>query len=179
MLRICAESDVPVFFEPTDPRKGAKALKSPWIQAIKYTSPNMHELCNMVGEEINQSEEPANLINDCDALGRILMRQMPGTAAIIVTLGEHGVLLIEPGAAGETEDSETEIQSRHYAVKSEPNILSVSGAGDCLSAGFITGILTGCNHHQAILMGLKAARLSLLSMDTVPETLSLQNITVE
>ena len=175
MLQICTESEVPVFFEPTDPRKGAKALKSPWLQAIKYTSPNMHELCNMVGRkeiEINL-ESGANLINDCDSLGRILMRQMPGTAAIIITLGENGVLLIEPDADKGNSD---EFLSRHYAVKSEPNILSVSGAGDCLSAGFIAGILTGCDHHQALLMGLKAARLSLLSMDTVPDTLSMQNI---
>ena len=51
----------------------------------------MHELCNMVGKEINAS----NLLNDCDTFGRVLMHQMPGAAAIIITLGEHGVLLIE------------------------------------------------------------------------------------
>ena len=51
----------------------------------------MHELCNMVGKEINTS----NLLNDCDTFGRVLMHQMPGAAAIIITLGEHGVLLIE------------------------------------------------------------------------------------
>ena len=82
---------MPVFFEPTDPRKGAKVLKSPWNKAIKYTSPNLHELCNMVGHEIDAS----NLLKECDALGRILMRQLQGAAAIIITLGEHGVLLIE------------------------------------------------------------------------------------
>ena len=45
----------------------------------------------MVGKEINAS----NLLNDCDTFGRVLMHQMPGAAAIIITLGEHGVLLIE------------------------------------------------------------------------------------
>ena len=65
-------------------------IMPPFI-AIKYTSPNMHELCNMVGKEINTS----NLLNDCDTFGRVLMHQMPGAAAIIITLGEHGVLLIE------------------------------------------------------------------------------------
>ena len=54
--------------------------------------------------------------------------------------------------------------------------LSVSGAGDCLSAGFIAGILNGKDHNEALLMGLKAARLSLLSMDTVPESLNMQNV---
>ena len=62
-------------------------------------------------------------------------------------------------------------------MKSEPNIQSVSGAGDCLSAGFIAGILTGQNNHEAMKIGLKAARLSLLSMDTVPDTLTMQNVT--
>ena len=32
MLKLCSENDVPVFFEPTDPRKGSKALKSPWTK---------------------------------------------------------------------------------------------------------------------------------------------------
>ena len=70
-----------------------------------------------------------------------------------------------------------EFQSQHYAVTSEPNIQSVSGAGDCLSAGFIAGILTEKTHHEALKIGLKAARLSLLSMDTVPDTLTMQNVT--
>ena len=65
-------------------------------------------------------------------------------------------------------------------MKSEPNILSVSGAGDCLSAGFIAGILNGKDHNEALLMGLKAARLLILtylvSMDTVPDSLNMQNV---
>jgi hypothetical protein len=32
VLKLCSENDVPVFFEPTDPRKGSKALKSPWTK---------------------------------------------------------------------------------------------------------------------------------------------------
>ena len=48
-------------------------IMPPFI-AIKYTSPNMHELCNMVGKEINAS----NLLNDCDTFGRVLMHQMTG-----------------------------------------------------------------------------------------------------
>ena len=58
----------------------------------------------------------------------------------------------------------------------EIKILSVFGAGDCLSAGFIAGILNGKDHNEALLMGLKAARLSLLSMDTVPDSLNMQNV---
>lgn len=44
VLQLCLQSNIPVFFEPTDPRKAIKALKSPFAKAITYTSPNIHEL---------------------------------------------------------------------------------------------------------------------------------------
>ena len=41
---------MPVFFEPTDPQKSVKALASPFATAIKYASPNIHELRFMAAE---------------------------------------------------------------------------------------------------------------------------------
>lgn len=116
------------------------------------------------GEE-NQEITEEELIRECNQLGRDLTRQMPGVSAVIVTLGKHGVLLVEPS-----------LGSRHFAVQPEANIVSVSGAGDCLSAGFIAGILHGHDHHNSLKMGLKAARLSLQTMDTVPQNLTLSDI---
>ena len=44
VLKLCCDHGVPVFFEPTDPKKSAKAMASPFVKAIKYASPNIHEL---------------------------------------------------------------------------------------------------------------------------------------
>ena len=44
VLKLCCLHEVPVFFEPTDPKKSAKAMASPFVKAIKYASPNIHEL---------------------------------------------------------------------------------------------------------------------------------------
>ena len=54
--------------------------------------------------------------------------------------------------------------------------MSVSGAGDCLAAGFIAGLLKGYDNITSVNMGLKSARLSLQSFYTVPESLSFKSI---
>ena len=50
VLELCCNHNVPVFFEPTDPHKSVKALASPFATAIKYASPNIHELRFMAAE---------------------------------------------------------------------------------------------------------------------------------
>lgn len=159
VLQICCEENIPVFFEPTDPAKAQKAIKSPWSKAITYTSPNLDELKMMVNED-NDDESP-------QVLGQLLKQKLIGSKAIIVTLGKDGVLLI-------TDDS-----TRHFPSKTEDNVVSVSGAGDCLSAGFMAGILHGHDEQTALCMGLNAAKLSLFSTHAVPENLSLENISEE
>ena len=84
---------------------------------------------------------------------------------LIVTLGDQGVLLLEKGCKGQ-----------HFAVKPEQNVVSVSGAGDCLAAGFIAGLLKNYDNTTSVHMGLKAAKLSLKSIYTVPESLSFKSI---
>ena len=171
VLQICHDSNVTVFFEPTDPLKARKVLQSPWAaRAIKYTSPNMHELQMMANDaSLQQSSSSCcnldALIRECTDLGRSLMRQMPYTT-LIITLGKHGVLLMDA-------DDKT---CRHYAADKVQQVKSVSGAGDCLTAGFIAGLLNGLGHSQALAMGLKAAQLSLQSFDTVPDTLDLTSV---
>ena len=179
-LRLCSENEVPVFYEPTDPKKGVKVLNSTWSRAVHYVSPNVHELCNMVHAIIDKNEEKIDasdlddvndLISKCKDLGRTLMGRLPNLKALIVTLGQNGVLLIEPSVQNFDQYTFT-----HFPVEPVDDIASVSGAGDCLSAGFIKGLLQGYDHETCVKMGIKAARLSLKSMDTVPETLRLEEI---
>ena len=50
-------------------------------------------------------------------------------------------------------------------------VVSVSGCGDCLAAGIITGILRGWKESSCVSLGLHAAKESLISYETVPTTL--------
>lgn len=69
------------------------------------------------------------------------------------------------------------ITSRLYPAIDDPEksseILSVSGCGDCLTAGIIYGIHKNLNETDCISLALKAAALSLRSFDTVPRTLKM------
>lgn len=56
--------------------------------------------------------------------------------------------------------------------KTEEKKYSVSGCGDCLAAGIITGILRGLGEESCVNIGLEAAAISLESLETVPETLA-------
>ena len=59
VLKLCCLHGVPVFFEPTDPKKSAKAMASPFVKAIKYASPNIHELRFMAHSGL-KSEKSSN-----------------------------------------------------------------------------------------------------------------------
>lgn len=156
VLQVCFEDGIPVFFEPTDPAKAQKAMQSPWSKAITYTSPNLDELKMMVSNH-HHEDNP-------QVLGLKLKQMLTGSQAIIVTLGKNGVLLINDSCF-----------HQHFPSE-DTNVVSVSGAGDCLSAGFIAGILQGFDHQTSLKMGLKAAKLSLFSTHAVPENLSLSEI---
>ena len=102
---------------------------------------------------------------------------------ILVTLSEHGVVLVRRGGPEDplpTKSSLTqgarmmgaEVSGVWYPC-TEPctSVVSVSGAGDCLTAGFITGVLQGSDQATAVSAGLQAARISCSVSAAVPETL--------
>lgn len=75
------------------------------------------------------------------------------------------------------------IASRLYpainGTEKSSKILSVSGCGDCLTAGIIYGIHKNLDETNCISVALKAAALSLRSFDTVPRTLTMLSSTNE
>ena len=184
ILQLCHSCQIPVFFEPTDPRKACKAVKSAYASAIQFASPNIHELRTMAQEVVSGLKTPPQqivkptenednleaLLKECTSLGRILMQKMP-FATLVITLGKHGALLIEPPTTKEAEAGNT-CHFKCVAEQDQNSIVSASGAGDCLAAAFISGLLQGLGREEALRLGLKAARLSLNAIEAVPETLS-------
>ena len=172
ILQVCHSLQIPVFFEPTDPRKARKAAKSAFASAIHFASPNIHELRTMASQVLpSEKELPTEaseddleaLLKECTSLGTVLMQKMP-FATLVITLGKHGAFLME-AKSGAT----CHLPSQ---VGGQDDIVSASGAGDCLAAAFISGLLQGQSPQNALRLGLKAAKLSLAAIETVPQTLS-------
>ncbi|TRY72383.1 hypothetical protein TCAL_04749 [Tigriopus californicus] len=181
LLQLDNASNVPVFYEPTDVRKSDKFLKSGVPSAVTYFSPNLKELFSATGSAYSYDD-----LNDCNAsLYKAVdacVDMLTLLQVIIVTMGDDGVLIVRRGSAheplplrndpGSKSRSEFTISATHYPVRKICDAVSCSGAGDCLSAAFITSIL---NHHsqgQAVAAGIQAAALSLGQDMSVPTMLS-------
>lgn len=112
-----------------------------------------------------------SIIKECLERSQLLIPHLINI--LVVTLGENGVLVISgPG----------EKDWQHFPAQKvlSNNIESTSGAGDCFSAGMISGLLEhptfGLASNRLILekavgRGMEAAVLSLQSKETVPGSL--------
>ncbi|KAL3892222.1 hypothetical protein ACJMK2_004452 [Sinanodonta woodiana] len=184
---LCGHSKVPVFYEPTDIHKAEKPLLSSAYKKLTYTSPNFSELKVMYG--LISSEVIPSQIQDVDGsdldsvlhesfkMCKIVCEQIP---VVIVTLGKHGVLICRHGdhtarlpVTGCEIKREGEVTGVYYPVPRNDNssIVSVSGAGDCLAATVITGVVKGYDPDLCVKAGLVAARHSLSSHHAVPDTI--------
>ena len=89
-----------------------------------------------------------------------------------------GVVLVRRGS------HDTPLPTRHsmscavwYPCSSPcTSVVSVSGAGDCLAAGFIAGVLQGLAQAAAVSAGLQAAKISCGVAAAVPHILQHRDI---
>lgn len=185
LLDIASKHGVPLFYEPADLSKATKPLTSDTSHAMTYTSPNLNELNSMLST-LPSPPPPIGDINHDNVKLRIAevgvaTRQLLehyNIRVILVTLSEHGVVLVRRGRPEEPLPTKTsmtqgsEVSGVWYPC-SDPctSVVSVSGAGDCLTAGFITGVLQGRDQATAVSAGLQAARISCSVSAAVPETL--------
>ena len=104
------------------------------------------------GLKCNQKEAADLLDLPPDTAPSDLMKQLvlQGISTVILSLGQNGVLCHKGG---------NEVTIPH--PEKPQNIVSVSGAGDALFAGFIHGCLDGLPQDQAIDLGMAAAQLTL------------------
>ncbi|XP_040201670.1 pseudouridine-metabolizing bifunctional protein C1861.05-like isoform X2 [Rana temporaria] len=106
---------------------------------------------------------------------------------VIVTLGAHGVLLCGHSCNGvlslhpNNKTSWGDLCALHYpaAPISAEEIVNVSGAGDSLMAGFLSGVLGKLDTDTCVRMGLLAARLSLRSRGAISQLISPTSISVQ
>ncbi|OXU17040.1 hypothetical protein TSAR_000228 [Trichomalopsis sarcophagae] len=179
-LDISSRNQIPVWYEPTDLQKALKIFQcgSPWKNLLHFVSPNVNELLAMAKyfDVPTPSDESKIDIETVKNITEELNKWIP---VIIATLGAQGVLITRKCSTNKPflnksnnliEDGKTE--SRLYSPLSyDGKIVSVSGCGDCLAAGIITGILRGWKESSCVSLGLHAAKESLTSFETVPSTL--------
>ena len=86
-----------------------------------------------------------------------------GIGTIILSLGAEGI-----------HSSHEDIQIAVSSPATPPDIISASGAGDALIAGYIHGMVSGLTHEKALHLGVQAAQLTLCCASAVhPDMASL------
>ncbi|XP_026727340.1 pseudouridine-metabolizing bifunctional protein C1861.05 [Trichoplusia ni] len=158
VLDKCHQLQKPVFFEPTDRRKAIKIIRDKY--SISYASPNLSELRAMA-QYLDLSKTAA--IKNIGDLNEILELSSIVAAVIkfiVITMGSKGVMTVN--------NTENKFVQRFYPTVAISKIENVSGAGDCFASGFIHGMLLGFSEPQCISVGYEAAKMALLSKNTVP-----------
>ncbi|XP_072041914.1 uncharacterized protein [Amphiura filiformis] len=196
VCRICKENHVPVWYEPTCQMKAKKPFQSDAWKSLTYVSPNLNELRMMYGslegeETVNFDYETSftDQLRECLQLSRILLQHID---CLVITLGENGALIVrntEPEdklICGKTNREDEELlgmtSAVHYPIGNvdpDRKITSVSGAGDCLSAGIIHSILQGYDSDTCIKAGMMVAQMTLEDSQPVPACITASTITPE
>ncbi|KAL6425190.1 hypothetical protein ACFW04_009446 [Cataglyphis niger] len=181
VLDIASQANIPVWYEPTDIQTAVKIFEagSQWRNVLHFISPNKNEL-KVISKYFNI---PVPEHMDLVAVKSITEQLLEYIPIVITTLGSQGVLVTRKALQDEpfyNKNGElianSSIASRLYpadGIEKCSEILSVSGCGDCFTAGIIYGIHKNLDETNCVSIALKAAALSLRSFDTVPRTLTM------
>ncbi|XP_059621516.1 uncharacterized protein LOC132265075 [Phlebotomus argentipes] len=189
LLKLCQKHKKPVFFEPTDMLIASKPfeLDQELYGAIKFISPNIHEL-GAIGRffgatevsftEISRLQERKEVLEFTEEMSKAIL---PHVDTILLTLGRHGAFVatrnspssgfFSDGVCPTYAPSMGKATGRFYAAEEILNVVSVCGAGDNFASGFIAAMLKGEKEGVCVSVGFEAAKLTLGSSKTVPDTL--------
>lgn len=188
VCELCQKHDVPVWFEPTENVKASIPFQSSAGSMFTYISPNelefqeIHKMVtgakteSLLKTDLNQKENVDAVLKMYAMMCRDLISLVP---VIILTLGKLGVLIAHcdktathlPVKGSRVSKRPEDMVAKYFPVYGLENVHSVSGSGDCFAAGLLAGILHGHPLEVCVKLGLMTANLSLLSTDTVPDTI--------
>ena len=130
-LIVCAahEAGIPIGYDP----KETHPLK---VGGITFASPNRRETFAVAG--MPYVRPAANPLEDKPLIdaGRILQERW-GAEVLLITLSEHGMLLLEQGAA-----------PQHIPTRAR-EVFDVSGAGDTVIAAYMLSLAAGASFLEA------------------------------
>ncbi|XP_073506218.1 uncharacterized protein [Phyllobates terribilis] len=182
VCEVARQSAVPVCYEPTDIDKASKPFTSNSWTALTYLSPNIKELLaiNRTLGYVEDIDIPCKLEDMVDTAISLSLPLLENIHCVIVTLGAHGVLLCghrrgrTVSLRAKDKVSRDDLCAVHYPAAPIPpeEIINVSGAGDSLMAGLLTGVLAEYDTDTCVRLGLLAARLSLRSRGPISQLIS-------
>lgn len=162
---------ISVLFEPTDFEVSVKPFQTEHWGAIKFITPNVHELRHIAEHfGVLPKRKYDNRVQEVVAVASKLVEFVD---TIIVTLGVDGVIVARKGAATESLLSQNggDLQIRQYVGDRSKKVVSVSGAGDNLASGIIAGMLDGLSEEESVSVGLCAAEYTIGAPGPVPPKL--------
>ncbi|XP_063164288.1 uncharacterized protein LOC134500797 isoform X3 [Candoia aspera] len=176
---ICIDGNVPVStIEYICQIAREHHLAESW-RGLTCISPNLRELraiSQTLGNPV-PTDLPSKLEDIVETAIALAYPLLKGLHYVVVTLGQHGVLLCGQSKGGSVslhpqtcyENAAEELCAVHYPAVPVPieEIVNVSGAGDSLMAGIIAGLLSGEDAENCIRMGLLSASLSLRAYEPV------------
>ncbi|XP_028931724.1 pseudouridine-metabolizing bifunctional protein C1861.05-like [Ornithorhynchus anatinus] len=183
---------IPLCFEPTDENKASKPFLSDSWTALTYASPNLREL-RAIARALGHPG-PAELPRELDAVlsvaGDLARPLLQNLRCVVVTLGEHGVLLcgrqgspptvsLAPAPRGPR--APEGLFATHFPAPPVPaaEIVNELGAGDSFLAGMLAGLLSGLGTGPCVGMGMLAAGFSLRSPWPVSPRVSTATVNLE
>jgi sugar/nucleoside kinase (ribokinase family) len=176
--------DVSIWYEPTSVVKSNRCLAM--LHRIELMSPNFDELLSIASamgvleeeeeEELEEEEwsngtctvERVKKVSEAVVSGMIAAASSRGASSrwLVVTMGKQGVVLCH-GVAGEEEDGSgnhgvtlTTTHLRPETIHEE--MVSCTGAGDCLLATVAAASMRGVDMVDAVRIGMFAASLTIL-----------------
>ncbi|XP_075158010.1 uncharacterized protein LOC142231280 [Haematobia irritans] len=193
ILKEAQQYKIPVFFEPTDLRISGKPFRNlsrTLTQQIRIVTPNYAELENLLEAACPEFKHPkirpdfGNTEKLLKSVKCMLIYIGHMFDCIVVTLGQHGVVLclnssIDPYQCSMFKkhryivDTSQPAESNKriiffptpYVIK---NVVNVSGAGDSFAGGFISGLLKEYTITQSLALGFMAASKALQTASAVP-----------
>lgn len=150
LFELAARYQARVCADPTSPRLASRLSK--YIASLYLIAPNASEtaaLCAL--------EEPATERESAIGTARELVSK--GANIAVVTLGERGLAYADSSGGG-------------YLRAIHTEVVDTAGAGDAFSGAVIFGILNDVPIDEAMRLGVAAASLTLLSEDTVLQSLN-------
>lgn len=150
LFELAARYQVRVCADPASPRLASRLTN--YIENLYLIAPNASEtaaLCNL--------DEPATERES--AIGAAQQLVNMGANIAVVTLGERGLAYADSSGGG-------------YLRATQTEVVDASGAGDAFSGAVIFGILNDVPIDEAMRLGVAAASLTLLSENTVLQSLN-------
>ena len=168
-----------VVFDPATVSKASRCVGAlPYIDFVAPNEDELHEIARAIARA-NDAKPPRNFqrrppapltaLAALDNVPDVFFRSLQAVDAVIGRGARHVILTASEHGAGIYWLSETGIRLAHCPALPAGNIASVNGAGDCLVAGFISGLSMGRRKEEALKLGVACAWESLQTKDNVPE----------